>query len=248
METKIGKASSPILTEEAYCPRHALTYEEAYKHCDTVYHYHSEFGQWNNVRLQDRHEYWYQLSKRVPAPCQVCAMAQEAYCLQKSVHWFSKWIAERDKTTARAQHARELGPREFTFTYTPSWFADDEEAQRAMASAIEKLTRYYKDEIIEFHAIGEFTRDGRSHVHAWYHLHGGRKITDKNFKRAYPRWNPKRKLGKGFEGGHHATIERTSDFAGYAEKHLEEAWLNVNITNAEDHQEPSSPQNVSQEP
>lgn len=134
-----------------------------------------------------------------------------------------------DQNKANAES--KLGPREFTLTYSPSWFENDEEAQRTLKSAIDKLTRYYRSEIIEFHAVGEFGHDGRSHVHAWYHLAGGRKITDKNFRRAYSRWNPKRKLGKGFEGGHHETIERISDFAGYAEKHLDEAWLKVDITN-----------------
>lgn len=134
----------------------------------------------------------------------------------------------------KANAESKLGPREFTLTYSPSWFENDDDAQTAMSEAIEKLTRYYANEIIEFHAVGEYGADRRSHVHAWYSLAGGRKITDKNFKRAYPRWNPKRKLGKGFEGGHHETIERISDFAGYAEKHLEEAWLKTSINNADE--------------
>lgn len=132
---------------------------------------------------------------------------------------------------------QDLGPREFTLTYSPSWYATDDDAQNAMRCAIDRLTRYYKNEIKEFHAIGEYTEAGRAHVHGWYELDGGRKITDKNFKRAYPHWNPRKKLGKGHEGGHHATIQRISNFAGYAEKHLEEAWMNINITrNANDDQ------------
>lgn len=130
---------------------------------------------------------------------------------------------------ARAKLSRELGPREFTLTYSPSWFESDVQAQAAMRLAIERLTKYYKDELLEFHAVGEYTDAGNSHIHAWYHLVGGRKITDHNFKRAWPHWNPKKKLGRGFQGGHHATISRLSDFAGYIEKHLEEAWLIVDI-------------------
>lgn len=136
-----------------------------------------------------------------------------------------------DQNSANAKS--QLGPREFTLTYSTKWGWDDDEAKETMRQAVERLTRYYKHEIIDFHAVGEFGSDGRPHVHGWYHLAGGRKITDKNFQRAYPRWNPKRKLGKGFEGGHHETISRISDFAGYAEKHLEEAWLKVDITNAD---------------
>lgn len=130
---------------------------------------------------------------------------------------------------ARIRNQNELGAREFTLTYSPSWFESDEEAQRVFRLAVERLTKYYKGEIIDFHAVGEFGSDGRSHVHGWYLLLGGRKITDKNFKRAYLRWNPRKKLGRGFEGGHHATISRISDFSGYIEKHLEEAWLQVDI-------------------
>lgn len=142
------------------------------------------------------------------------------------------------KRESRKKALNELGAREFTLTYTPSWYEDDASAQLAMRVAIDKLSRYYKDEIIEFHAIGEYTKDGKSHVHAYYLLKGGLKITDKNFKRAWKHWNPKRKLGKGFEGGHHANISRISDFAGYIEKHLEEAWMDIHINNANPDQNP----------
>jgi len=154
--------------------------------------------------------------------------------------------AERRESVlkGREKQDRELGPREFTLTYSPSWFDTDEEAQRAMKLAIERLTKYYKKEIIEFNAVGEYTAAGASHIHAWYHLTGGRKITDKSFKRAWPRWNPKKKLGRGFEGGHHQTINRLSDFSSYIEKHLEEAWLNISINNAYEEEDSSSSQST----
>lgn len=142
---------------------------------------------------------------------------------------YIEWRKREAKAIKAGNNGASLGPREFTLTYG-THYEDDEQAQRAMTSAIEKLTRYYKDEIIEFHAVGEYTKAGRAHVHGWYHLEGGKKITDKNFKRAYPPWNPKKKLGRGFEGGHHATIERVSDFHGYTEKHIQEAWLIKDIT------------------
>jgi len=150
---------------------------------------------------------------------------------------YLKWRKEQVSKNAAGNNQHQLGPREFTFTYTDEWYENDTDAQTAMRCAVEKLTRYYKDEIIEFHAVGEYTRAGRAHVHCWYHLTGGRKITDKNFKRAWKHWDPKRKLGKGFQGGHHETVNRASDFAGYTEKHLEEAWLNIHINNATENEE-----------
>lgn len=136
-------------------------------------------------------------------------------------------------TTAREKLKSELGPREFTLTYSPAWYKTDDEAQNAMRVAIDKLTRYYKDEINEFRAVGEYTKAGRSHVHCYYLLDGGRKITDKNFKRAWSHWNPRKKMGDGFEGGHHATIRKFSDFSGYVEKDLKDAWMNIHIKNAD---------------
>lgn len=136
--------------------------------------------------------------------------------------------------TNRANAKSKLGPWEFTLTYSPrkhGWSRD--EAQDAMRTAIERLTRYYREEIEEFHATGEWNASGDPHVHAWYRMDGGRKITTKSFVRAYPIWNPKFKTGpRGHEGGHHEPVKRTADFAGYIEKDLQTAWLKVDITNA----------------
>lgn len=236
--TQIGKTSDPFLTEEVYCPRHALTYQEAYlqtpKILDTDYYRgqlftEQPFGQC----LQYLPQYWEDMAKAVSThgSCYCCTSARVDFCYNQWAKFQTMLDEHNAKKEAKKKAVSELGPREFTLTYSPHWFDSDEDAQKAMSVALERLTKYYKDEIIEFHAVGEYTRDGRSHVHGWYHLVGGCKITDKNFKRAWPHWNPRRKLGKGFEGGHHATISRVSDFSGYIEKHLEEAWITVNINN-----------------
>jgi len=237
--TNSDHASDQSLTEEAYArsigaatiptfPHFPdewdyLTYEEKYRK-----------QKWQKCVLQIGSPGWeqYQID---------FALAEAAY--NRYDRWktdYRAWKKKQMYKNAAGNNQHQLGPREFTFTYTDSWFENDGEAQEAMRCAIEKLTRYYKDEIIEFHAIGEYTRAGRSHVHGWYNLTGGRKITDKNFKRAWRYWNPKRKLGKGFEGGHHQTISRVSDFHGYTEKHLEEAWLVIDINNANDEEEVES--------
>lgn len=235
--TKTDKASDPLLTEEAYarsigkagivpspgaCPDAELYIRNAIQ-TQARFNPHLPHG-----RVGDRQRFYQEWERFIYLPW-----------LRRSEEWSSwiqgylAWRKTEAKKINAGNNGAQLGPREFTLTYG-THFADDEEAQRAMTQAIERLTRYYKDEIIEFHAVGEFTKAGRAHVHGWYHLVGGKKITDKNFKRAYPPWNPKKKLGKGFEGGHHATIERVSDFHGYTEKHIQEAWLIKDITNDAD--------------
>lgn len=135
---------------------------------------------------------------------------------------------KRQRETSNKSHAgHELGVREFTLTYSPKWF-DDTKARELMKRAIEKLLRYYATEIIELRAIGEVGSNGLSHVHCFYSLKGGLKITDKNFKRAYEFWNPKIKQGyTGHQGGHHATVRNQADFRGYIEKDVDTAWLDI---------------------
>jgi len=131
------------------------------------------------------------------------------------------------KVSQRPKTRFDLGAREFTLTYSNKWF-DDAEARIQMTKAIDKLCKYYKDEFIYFRAVGEVGASGLSHIHGAYKLQGGVKITDKNFKRAWPRWNPAKRTGPtGFEGGHHKTIKLESDFMGYIEKDIETAWLDI---------------------
>lgn len=138
------------------------------------------------------------------------------------------------QSKSKKKHAgHELGAREFTFTYSPKWFSD-EEARIKMKLAIEKLCRYYKNEILQLRAVGEVGTNGLSHVHCFYKLDRGRKITDKNFQRAYPPWDTSVKQGiTGHKGGHHATVRHESDFQGYIEKEIQNAWLDINLNNEE---------------
>lgn len=120
----------------------------------------------------------------------------------------------------------ELGAREFTFTYSPNWY-DDATARKLMTDAIFRLLKYYKDEIVTLRAVGEVSSAGLSHVHCFYKLQSGLKITDKNFKRAYSKWDPKKRQGNGFQGGHHQTVKVESDFQGYIDKEISTAWLDI---------------------
>lgn len=133
-----------------------------------------------------------------------------------------------DREVAHAKNVEKLhkGSWAFTLTYSPAkhgW--DKEEAQGVMREAIRRLRHYYRNEIVEFEAIGEWTQAGLPHVHGHYLLNGGKRITTKNFKRAYPIWNPNHRMGKGHEGGYHEPAKSDADYTGYIGKDLDEAWL-----------------------
>jgi len=129
----------------------------------------------------------------------------------------------------RSKNRYELGAREFTLTYSPKWFENDVEARLALSAALDKLIKYHRNEITRLRAVGEVGTNKASHIHCYYELQGGRKMTDKNFKRAWSYWDPSKKHGNGFQGGHHATVKNTADFLGYIDKDIDTAWLDINI-------------------
>lgn len=129
----------------------------------------------------------------------------------------------------KCKHAfHELGPREFTLTYSPKWF-DDDKARLHMKTAIDRLIKYNGHVIKQFRAVGEFA--SQSHVHCFYELEGGLKIPDKHFKRAYPWWDTKVKTSRtGHQGGHHALVQDVGNFKSYIEKDIDDAWLDISHT------------------
>lgn len=155
---------------------------------------------------------------------------------------WEEWMALKQQIEPpqqRAKNGRPKGSWELTLTYSPKWFQDDLEAQEAFRTAERKLLKYYRDELEQYRSVGEFTADGRAHLHILYRLGSGGKFTDKNLRRAYPHWNSKIKVGKGNQGGHHAPVASVSDYSGYMEKELTTAWHNYDHKNADD---PASPQ------
>lgn len=157
---------------------------------------------------------------------------------------YEKWVNQmREKRKEKTSHAgHDLGPRAFTITYSPKWGMTDKEARLQMELAIDRLLSYYKNEIIEFHCAGEIGKNGLSHIHGYYELLGSRKITDKNFKRAWKFWDPKTKVGDGFKGGYHRVCERKSNYLGYLAEDV--LWLKKSVVNKQNasSQEKVSPQ------
>lgn len=213
------ESDSPFLTESLLCPRQILEGDYPglnddeyarlldYQH-RTLMRY--RFKQWHYAALTDDE-------------------SEDHLCMLQKVCDFLE-AKELTRVVPKTHAGHELGAREFTLTYSPKWF-DDAEARVLMMKAIDKLCKYYADDIVELRAIGEVGSNGLSHIHCFYKLKGGRKITDKNFKRAWTHWNPKKKIGHGFEGGHHQTVKEESDFRGYIDKHVDTAWFEKNVAN-----------------
>lgn len=155
------------------------------------------------------------------------------------------YAEQRQKAIAHQRNKDKLhkGAWAFTLTYSPAkhgW--DKEEAKAAMTTAIQRLQHYYRNEIVEFEAVGEWTQAGLPHVHGHYRLEAGKRITTKNFKRAYPIWNPNVRIGKGHEGGYHEPAKSDSDYSGYIQKDLDDSWLRVGTTSDARHNQANVPE------
>lgn len=250
--TETGKASDQNLTEEAYAPgiswgaylRERLARgdtgepDPAYNDDNPNYDAYGDYLVREYRRLTAKFEN--NPSFRKPRTF------EELWKLQRKDEDFRlDWdlyteLKHATREPAKAKNGRPKGSWELTLTYSPKWYQDDTEAQEAFRTAERRLLKYYADELVMYRSVGEFTRDGRSHLHILYRLGTGGKFTDKNLRRAYPHYNPKVKVGKGVQGGHHAPVANLADYSGYIEKELTTAWHHHDIANADDSTPPET--------
>lgn len=235
-ETNSGKAADPILTEDAYAPGKSYRATETWGEFlrDTEREIDMETDPWGahlrqewtrlSTKFQTRPTTFPELKRQI-ATGAIDETEWDMYVLLKN---------QMEPPATRAKNGRHKGSWELTLTYSPKWYQDDDEAQDAFRTAERKLLKYYAHELELYRSVGEYTTDGRAHLHILYRLGSGGKFTDKNLRRAYPHWNTKIKVGKGNQGGHHAPCKSVSDYSGYMEKELTTAWHNYSHKNADD--------------
>lgn len=193
-----------------------------------------ELAIYDEEHVYYKHETFRDRAMKANAYCDVVDKIPEAALNSYYTRIRDEYKVKMNKLiAAKNKHVNyELGAKEFTLTYSPKWFSD-EEARKQMTRAINRLCYYYRhgdQRIIKLRAVGEVGTNGLSHVHCFYQLLGGIKITDKNFKRAYPPWDTKVKQGpSGHKGGHHANVRHHADFLGYIEKEVTGAWLDITV-------------------
>ena len=67
------------------------------------------------------------------------------------------------------------------------------------------------------------------HIHGMYETHSQGRIESKHFKRAWPIWDEKARMGQGFRGGYHRPVKLNEQYnnyigkdGGYSEAYLDE--------------------------
>lgn len=104
----------------------------------------------------------------------------------------------------------------FAFTLTKS--PDDDLSEEDMIKAVRKIMNQKSIPTKAFAWYLEYgDEDGKKHphIHGMYETESGGMIETKHWKRAWPIWDPKTKLGNGFRGGYHRPVKHNECYNDY---------------------------------
>jgi len=111
---------------------------------------------------------------------------------------------------------------EFAFTLTMS--PTDGYTEEDMIKAVEKIMAQQSCPVKRCAWYLEHKEnESHPHIHGIYETESGGRIEAKHFKRAWPIWNEKQKLGAGFRGGYHRPVIEKDEYLAYIAKDKQKA-------------------------
>jgi len=112
-------------------------------------------------------------------------------------------------------NGRHCGEHAFTLTMSPT----DIQTEDDMIRAADKLMKQTSCPVKKYAWYLEHKENERHpHIHGIYETETGGRIEAKHFKRAWPIWNEKQKLGMGFRGGYHRPVLESKEYLTYISK------------------------------
>lgn len=124
------------------------------------------------------------------------------------------------KNTSHEGNGKYKGPFAFTITKSPTWNVTVLEmvnaANKIMGQGsckVKKFAWYYEDK-----GRDELGDPVHPHIHGMYETETGGRIESKHWKRAYPFWDEKTKMGVGHVGGYHRPIKSEEKYEDYIKK------------------------------
>lgn len=106
----------------------------------------------------------------------------------------------------------------FTLTMPPDYVCVKPIEESARLILTNGLTNKPYEKATDWAYVLEHTDKGTPHIHGVYRTASGRRISSKYFKRYWPLWDEKVKLGHGFKGGYHSPARHAESYAAYLEK------------------------------
>jgi len=118
-------------------------------------------------------------------------------------------------TTTHVGNGTYKGAFAFTLTKSPS----DELSVEDMIAAARKILNQKSNPTKRFAWFLEYKEEEKHpHIHGMYETETGGRIESKHFKRAWPIWDPTKKLGAGFRGGYHRPVRHGEAYDDYIAK------------------------------
>jgi len=112
-------------------------------------------------------------------------------------------------------NGRHNGEWAFTLTMSPT----DGYTTEDMLTAVQKIVSQSSCPVKKYAWYLEHKQDeSHPHVHGIYETDTGGRIEAKHFRRAWPLWNEKIKLGAGFKGGYHRPVITSDEYQKYISK------------------------------
>lgn len=114
-----------------------------------------------------------------------------------------------------AGNGRHCGEWAFTLTKSPT----DDYTEEDMLKAVQKIMSQSSCPVKKYAWYLEHKQDNtHPHIHGIYETDTGGRIEAKHFRRAWPLWNEKIKLGSGFKGGYHRPVIVSDEYLKYIGK------------------------------
>lgn len=135
-------------------------------------------------------------------------------------HTRSKACSHYNKSKVRVGNGAPSGAFAFTLTKSPS----DPHTLGDMLAAVRKLMAQKSCPVTRYvWYVEDKGKDANGeplhpHIHGMYETQSLGRIEAKHFKRAWPLWDEKVRLGAGFKGGYHRPVKSEESYLDYVKK------------------------------
>lgn len=153
--------------------------------------------------------------------CRDCVLFWNAGVVEK-INRFSWWEQHcKVKHSLKSKTHQGNGAFQGTFAFTLTKAPDDNLTEFDMIKAVRKVMSQKSCPVFKYAWYLEYGDDQQKthpHIHGLYETQNGGRIEAKHFKRAWPIWDEKTRLGKGFRGGYHRPVRDEEGYTDYIKK------------------------------
>lgn len=141
----------------------------------------------------------------------------------KMVYW-NKLLSDHVWTCSYKKKHTGNGVYQGAFAFTLTKAPTDKQNTHDMINAVEKIMSQKSCPVeqyswyLEYKGLDDEGLPTHPHIHGMYETASGGRIESKHFKRAWPIWDEKHKLGAGHRGGYHRPVRQDEGYSNYIKK------------------------------